>query len=169
VSEPPKNRPLRVTLWTVYGVATVYFCACLFVGVYWGAHVRLGRPPEPAPLASVDDVARQGCERDLEALYRELNERLEATLLSRPARKSSAEWEEWSPSWRARLLAAGARCRLHEGDAPGTVELHRAFRQLSEVHRHYTTLAVQYAKEIGPFADELHQTMRRLDGARSSP
>jgi hypothetical protein len=165
VSDPPKNRPLRVVLWSLYGAATVYFCACLYIGVFFGAREQQGRPPPPAPLAGVDERARQQCARDLGELYRELNERLEATLLSRPARKSSAEWEEWSPSWRARLLASGARCRLEQGDAPGTAELRRSFRKLSEVHRHYTTLAVQYAKEIGPFTDELHQSMQRIEAA----
>jgi hypothetical protein len=165
VSDPPKNRPLRIVLWTAYGVATIFFCACLYLGVYRGARERQGRAPQLSPLASVDAEARRQCTRDLGALYRELNERLEATLLSRPARRSSAEWEQWSPSWRSRLLAAGARCRLQEGDAPGTLELRRAFRELSEVHRHYTTLAVQYAKEIGPSTDELHQSMQRLGGA----
>lgn len=169
MSEPQKNRPLRIALWTAYGVATAYVCAFLCVGVYQGAKERLGRSPPPAALASVDDRARQECGRDLLALYRELNERLEATLLSRPARRSSAEWEKWSPSWRSRLLAAGARCRLQQGDAPGTSELRHAFDQLSEVHRHYTTLAVQYAKEIGPFTDELHQTMRVLGASPGAP
>lgn len=169
MSEPPKNRPLRIALWSAYGVATAYFCGFLYLGVYEGAKERLGRSPAPAPLASVDNRALRECARDLEALYRELNERLEATLLSRPARRSSAEWEAWSPSWRSRLLAAGARCRLQQGDVPGSRELRRAFEQLSEVHRHYTTLAVQYAKEIGPFTDELSQTMRRIGGAAGAP
>lgn len=169
MSEPPKNRPLRIALWTTYGVATAYLCVFLYLGVYRGARERLGRSPPPAALASVDERAREECGRDLVNLYRELNERLEATLLSRPARKSSAEWEAWSPTWRSRLLAAGARCRLQQGDAPGTRELSRAFDQLSEVHRHYTTLAVQYAKEIGPFTDELHQSMRRLGASPHGP
>ncbi len=166
MSDPPKNRLLRAVLWTLYGVATLFVCACLYVGVYLGSRERQGRAPQLAPLASVDAETRRQCARDLGSLYRELNERLEATLFSGPARKSSAEWEQWSPSWRARLVIAGARCRLQKGDAPGTDELRRAFTELSEVHRHYTTLAVQYAKEIGPFTDQLHESMRRLGDGR---
>ena len=82
-----------------------------------------------------------------------------------PAKRSSVEWEAWSPLWRARLLEVGARCRLVEGDAPGALHLKAVYRGLSELHRHYTTLAVQFSKEIGPHADRLRQSM---DLARES-
>jgi len=95
-------------------------------------------------------------------LSTELNDRLDSTLASWPARRSSVEWDDWSPAWRERLLYLGSRCRLEQADVPGTRELADAWRRLSQLHRHYTTLAVQFSKEIGPWADGLHQAMETV-------
>lgn len=121
----------------------------------------MGTAPEPSKKGTVDVSAMSWCMRELDSLSTELNKTLDATLASWPARRSSVEWEDWSPNWRGRLLNVGARCRLSKGDVSGTAELQLAYQRLSELHRHYTTLAVQFSKEIGPHADALNEAMRR--------
>lgn len=129
----------------------------------------MGRPPPSAPRAEVNAAALQWCMRELDALSTELNRRLDATLASWPARRSSVEWEDWSTEWRERLLGVGARCRLEEGDVPAAAHLREAWRRLGELHRNYTTLAVQFSKETGPYADRLHQAMEKARKSTPPP
>jgi hypothetical protein len=167
VKNPPEYRTFRQIVAAIYIAITGVLCVCCIVSTFVGAHARMAVAPAPAPLSQVDDAARLFCMRELDVLSTELNDRLDATLASWPARRSSVEWEDWSPAWRERLLKVAARCRLDEGDAPGTADLRVAFLKLAQLHRHYTTLAVQFSKEIGPYADGLHQAMEKA--RRSSP
>ncbi len=121
----------------------------------------MGSLPPLTPRAEVDADTLSWCMHELEVLSRELNRRLNETLASWPARRSSVQWEDWSPAWRSKLLRLDARCRLSQGDVSGTKELNAAYQRLSELHSHYTTLAVQFSKEIGPSADRLHAAMRK--------
>ena len=61
-------------------------------------------------------------------------------------------------------MAVGAQCRLAQGDAPGARALKPVYDRLVQVHRQYTTLAVQYSKEIGPLVDKLQQGMTNARG-----
>ncbi|MGI5865774.1 MAG: hypothetical protein ACOX6T_27460 [Myxococcales bacterium] len=161
MKNPPEYKPFRVAVAVIYIVVTGFICGCLFYSGYRGAQKRMGEPPELAPREAVDPSAMRRCMAELDDLYAELYGKLEATLSSSPARRSSVEWDEWSPDWRTRLLQAGAPCRLSVGDVPGTAEMKVAYDRLFALHRHYTTLAVQFSKEIGPHSDKLHQAMEK--------
>jgi len=167
VKSPPEYRSFRQVVAAVYIAFAGFFGVCATISSCVGAHARMAVPPAPAPLSEVDGAARTFCMRELDVLSTELNHRLDETLASWPARRSSVEWEDWSPAWRERLLKVGARCRLQQGDAPDTADLAAAWHSLEQLHRQYTTLAVQFSKEIGPFADGLHQAMEKA--RRSSP
>jgi hypothetical protein len=165
VKNPPEYRSFRFGVWAVYIVVAGYLGLCASVSTYVGARKRMGAEPPPAALASVDAAALRGCMADLEKLYTELTERMEATLQSTRARSSSEEWEDWSPQWRQRVLDVGSRCRLEQGDVNGAEPMHHAWHELLALHRHYTTLAVQFSKEIGPFAERMRQTMAKARSA----
>jgi hypothetical protein len=63
----------------------------------------------------------------------------------------------------------GARCRLDQGDVPDARPLKVAYDRLRALHRHYTTMAVQFSKEIGPHADKLERAMVRARQAIAAP
>ena len=159
MKNPPEYHRYRLVVWGSYVILTAVGCLCVAVSVCTSSHARMGIAPPVAALTEVDGAARAWCLKELESLNTELNNRLDAMLSSWPARRSGVEWEDWSPAWRGRLLAVGSRCRLSEGDAPGTRELAVAWERLFELHRHYTTLAVQFSGEIGPHSDKVHHAM----------
>ncbi len=165
VANPPEYRPFRRAAAALYIAAAVFVGLCILSSGFLGARQRMGVEPAPAPLASVDPPALRRCLIDLEGLFNELNDRMEAALQSSKAHLSSQEWEDWSPGWRQRVLDTGARCRLSPGDVPGSQPVAEAFRRLLELHRHYTTLAVQFSKEIGPFAEQTRQALEQARGA----
>lgn len=167
MKNPPEYKPFRTGVIAFYIAFTVFASVCFGLSTGIGAYQRMGRlPPSPAPGA-VDGAALRGCMKELDQLSTELNGRLDATLASWPAKRSSVEWEDWSPAWHQRFLDVGARCRLAEGDVPAAAGLREAWRKLGSLHRHYTTLAVQFSKEIGPNADALHDAMEKA--RRSMP
>jgi hypothetical protein len=161
VKSPPEYKPVRNALWAVYIAAASFLAVCLGVAALRGAQARMGSAPEPAPASSVDAAAVAACMGELQALYVELNERLNSAVGTLPAKRSSAEWEDWSPQWRARRLAVGARCRLEERDVPAARPLVEPYQRLGQLHRHYTTLAVQFSKETGPHSDALFEAMKQ--------
>lgn len=169
MKNPPEYRPLRKALWALYITGAAFCCVCVLVAGLRGALARMGRAPEPAPREAVDAAAVAGCLGELQALHGELNERLNSTIGILPAKRSSAEWEDWSPQWRARRLAVGARCRLEEGDVAVAHPLKEAYERLGQLHRHYTTLAVQFSKETGPHSEALFQAMKKAREAVAVP
>jgi hypothetical protein len=164
-----QDRWPRRSVLAAYILVAGFLCTCITVSVYRGARARMAESPPLAPIQSVDRVTLAWCMSQLDALFLEQNERLDATLASQPARRSSVEWEDWSPQWRERLLQVGARCRLSRGDAEGSRKLKAVYDRLLELHRHYTTLAVQFSKEIGPYSDTLHQALEKARESVSHP
>ncbi|MGC4114080.1 MAG: hypothetical protein QM765_05360 [Myxococcales bacterium] len=161
MKNPPEYKRFRTGVAAAYVAVAVVSSVCAAVSAGIGAYERMGRPPASVVREKVDAVALAGCMKDLDQLSTELNNRLDATLASWPARRSSVEWEDWSPAWHQRFLDVGAHCRLAEGDVPAAAALREAWSRLGALHRHYTTLAVQFSKEIGPNADALHDAMER--------
>jgi len=161
VKNPPEYKRYRLGVAVAYFAVTGFAGACLLVSSFQGARARMGIVPEMPPAASVGQAQLVSCFEQLEGLRAELKMQMDATLASSPARLSSSGWDDWSPGWRQRLLNAGAQCRLSVGDVPGSAELKQVYEGLSELHRHYTTLAVQFSKEIGPHSDRLSQAVDR--------
>lgn len=162
---PSAHSKLRLAAWGAFGLVATAICVCALISGYRGAHARMGQAPNPAPRGAVTPEVIGACDRDLEALWKELNARLDATLSSSPARRSGAEWSDWSPGWRTNLLTVGARCRLDAADVPGARPVARVYRGLLALHRHYTTLVYQFSNEIGPHSDRLR---REIEAARAS-
>lgn len=156
----PKN-PVRLVLYALYVALVAYVAVVLLTGAWQGARAHQGDRPLPAPRERVDEAARASCLAELEALYAELRLRLETLFVSLPARQSGVEWEAWSPAWRTRLLDVSARCRLDENDVPEAAPLRAAYLGLDRLHRHYTTLSVQFSQEIGPYSDQLNEAMTK--------
>ena len=166
---PPEYRAWRRAVLAGYIAISGYASVCALVATAKGAYARMGTLPQSAAAEQVDEPALQWCFTELEGLSGELNRRLDAALAAWPARRSSADWEDWSPEWRQRLLRVGARCRLEEGDVPRAADLREAYLRLTQLHRQYTTLAVQFSKEIGPWADSVHQAMEKARASLHPP
>ena len=169
MKNPPEYKRFRTIVVAVYIAVTVSISILAAISGGLGAYARMGKAPESAPRAEVDANALAGCMSELDLLSTELNRRLDSTLASWPARRSSVEWEDWSPAWQQRLRDVGARCRLEEQDVPAAARLRVAWKRLAQLHRHYTTLAVQFSKEIGPNADALHDAMEQARKSVASP
>jgi hypothetical protein len=165
VKNPPEYRAFRFAAWSLYFVATAFACGCLLVSVYSGARERMGQASAVAPVEAVDVSALRGCMHDLDALHAELTEQLDFIRTTPRATQLAGSWEKWSPGWRQRLIATGARCRLTRGDVPGASALKAAYDRLGSLHGHYTTLVTQFAKEIGPISERLQAAM---EAARKS-
>ncbi|MGI5863447.1 MAG: hypothetical protein ACOX6T_15525 [Myxococcales bacterium] len=159
VKNPPEYRPFRLALWALYISAALFIVGTLAVNCFFLSRERMGVGGEPAAVEAVDAAALAGCMSELQVLYAELSGQMNQTIGSQPARSSRLQWEDWSPGWRTRLRAVGARCRLETGDVPGAKAIKEAYDRLGLLHRHYTTLAVQFSKEIGPHADKLYKAM----------
>lgn len=165
MKNPPEYRPFRLALWALYISAALFIVATLAVNGFFLARERMGVGGEPAAVEAVDAAALTACMGELQVLHAELNAQMNQTLGSQPARTGRLQWEDWSPGWRTRLLAVGARCRLETGDVPAAKAIKEAYDRLGLLHRHYTTLAVQFSKEIGPHSEKLFKAM---ESARKS-
>lgn len=162
---PRTRNPFRLLFNALYIALVAYTAIVLLMGAWKGARTHQGDRPDPVPRESVNETMRAACVSDLEELHAELRSRLETIFVRTPAqssaRKANVEWEAWSPAWRARLLDVGARCRLEENDVPEAAPIRAAYLGLGQLHRHYTTLSVQFSQEIGPSSDRLNAAMEK--------
>lgn len=155
------SRASKLAVWAVYLGVTGFVGLAVTVGVLRSSYERMGRPTAPNTAVTASDL--RACLDGLNTLYVELNARLQAVPVTPPGPDQSQRWDEWTPPWRARLLALGGRCRLDDDPPPEAASLAVAYRRLGKLHGHYTTHVVQFAREIGRLADE---TRRALAEAR---
>ncbi len=96
------------------------------------------------------------CQTRLTELNAELKAKMNDVFAATPARHSNeTTWETWSPGWRDKLMRVSSLCRLEENDVPVAQPLHQPYLDLIQLHRLYTTLAVQFAQGTGPTSDRL--------------
>jgi hypothetical protein len=156
-------RLARIAAWLIYLGVSGFVAVCLIIGVYGSARDSVGRPPPVNADVRPGDLA--GCAAGLDALFVELNERLQAVPAATPGAAQEEAWEAWIPTWRRRLLTIGSQCRLISGTPPEALALRDAYTELDQVQALFTTHVVQFAREIGPRAD---RTRAALENARKS-
>src|SRR5579863_4495264 len=156
-------RVARIAAWLVYLGVAGFLAVALIASVYSSASESVGRPPPVNAEVSAGDLA--GCAAALDALFAELNERLQSVPSATPAATQEESWDAWIPTWRRRLLTVGSQCRLISATPPEALALRDAYHELDRLEAQYTTHVVQYAREIGPGAD---RTRAALAKARES-
>jgi hypothetical protein len=136
---------------------TGFLGIALTVSVFLSARREVGQPPPSNLVVTQEDL--RACADGLDELFSELTERLRAVPAATPGASQDEVWATWMPTWRKQLLAIGARCRLLEGTPEDARPLREAYVRLDKLQWLYTTHVVQYAREIGPRADETRASL----------
>ena len=136
----------------------VYFAAVLLgIGLFAGSVMRNLKGPErprsAGPLPT--RAALRVCMADLDALYREQNQRAWALGTELEDLDPVGAWVAWSRTWELRLDDLSDRCRLDqegEDDGGARAELAGARDALLALHRVYAAQVNRFALEKGDLA-----------------
>ena len=163
----PRYRPYRASLWILYFGAIALGVGILVVSV--GRQLR--GPPRRGPAGPPSTrAALRVCMTDLDALFREQNERALALAaqIERPAPFEA--WGEWARGWEARVGDLSDRCGL-DADDPKQMghkertEMAAARDAILAVHRAYSVYVQRFAAEHG---DLVRAASEALAHARSA-
>ncbi len=158
----PKLRPYRAAAWIAY-FGVIALLAVLVVGSI--ARNLWGRPRPVAATGAVPTrSALRLCLADLEALYREQNERAWALGAGFEAPDPLRAWADWARGWEERLEDLSDRCRLDVTD-PGErwhaerTEMAAARDALLALHRVYNAQVNRFAEEHADLAHAAAESM----------
>ncbi len=150
----PALRRYRLAMWVTYfGVVLLGFGL-----VARSVAVSLRGPGRPARVegALPTRAALRVCLLDLEALYREQNQRAWALGTEFEGSDPLGAWNVWSRDWERTVDDLADRCRLDEGgpgvDATARGELAAARDAMVALHRVYAAQVNRFAKEEGDLA-----------------
>lgn len=149
----PRSRPYRAALWVAYFMVILVGIAIMSISI--GRSLR--GPSRPARTAGPlpTRAALRVCLLDLEALYREQNQRAWTLGLDLEDRDPIGVWNTWSHEWEHRVDDLADRCRLdtHSGeDAAARAELAAARDALLALHRAYAAQVNRFAQEHADLA-----------------
>lgn len=117
--------------------------------------------PDRPPAAEQPLTVRE-CIDGADHLWRDL-ERHRKDLLALPAGKIDEAWYAFRLDWLTRMRATEARCAL---DSRSREPLETLFKRLEKVLDLYTTHAIQYSGEVGPWVEKFEQALAE---ARQDP
>lgn len=149
----PKLRPYRAAMWVTYFVALL-----LGIGLFTGSVMRNLRGPDRPPRTAgplPTRAALRACMGDLEALYREQNERAWALGSELEQPDPIGRWVAWAKGWELRVDDLSDRCRLDQGsgqDSGARAELAGARDALLALHRVYAAQVNRFAQEKADLA-----------------
>lgn len=154
----PQLRLYRRLFQGAHGVVALVFCSLLAAGVWKGIREVRPRPTESAPVgACVEEAAR---------LRGELLERLASFPSAASAAEEGRAFENWSVTYRGRLMDARARCRRPEGATEAQAAAIRdAFDAVVRTLDLSAIAASHWARHLGPSLDE---TTRAIEAARKA-
>lgn len=156
----PALRPYRFAMWIVYFATTF-----LGVGIMTYSVARhLRGPPRPAPSRELPTrAALRLCLQDLEALYREQNQRAWALGVEFEGKNPLGTWNDWSRKWERQVEDLGERCRLDASDRGEgyreRTELAAARDAMLSLHRAYQAQVNRFAQEEGDLASAAAEAM----------
>lgn len=153
----PRLRPFRVAAHGVYLVVVVAFCLLIIMSVYRA--MRAMTPPRRPPAE--ETLAVKECVEIARNLFRELDDQRKGLSEKAPAAHSDRAWTRFRVDWLERLRLAESRCAVEGRSRP---ELNDVFDRLDRLMSLHTIHAVQYAGEIGPSVDRLHQALEAAQG-----
>jgi hypothetical protein len=166
-AKDPRFRNYRIAAYAVYLLIVCTFCLAVIVSV-----ARSVRAMTPARRASSETTLTvRECLQRAEALWTELE--MHRKDLANPRRNKTqevdGEWSQFRVDWVDRFRILEAECAV---ESRARESLAKAFHQLDRVMDLYTTHAVQYAGEVGPAVDGLHEALneaKRDPGAGRLP
>jgi hypothetical protein len=158
----PRFRPYRVALWVLY-FGVIALLVTLFVTSI--ARDLRGRPRRAAPAGALPTrTALRVCFTDLEALYREQNQRAWALGAGFEGPDPLAQWAYWAPRWEEQVEDLSDRCRLDvtapkEEFLEERTEMAAARDAMLALHRAYTAHVNRFAQEDGDLARAAAEAM----------
>jgi hypothetical protein len=147
----PRYRPYRTSLWVIYFVALVLGVGTLIGSVARHLRADARRAPSGPPPTR---AALRVCLSELEALYREQNQRAWGLAAEMEHQAPFQRWTEWSRGWETRVADLSDRCGL-DAQAPGQQGLHErtemaaARDAMMALHRAYAIEVTRFASDHG--------------------
>jgi len=168
---PPRDaryRPYRIAAWIFYFGAIVVLVG-LFVTSVARNLASHPRRREGAPGSALPTRASlRVCMDDLDALYREQNERAWALGSHFEGRNPLVTWTDWAPRWEERVDDVADRCAL---DATGgewaaeRADMAAARDAMLALHRAYTAQVNRFAAE---YSDLARAAVEAMEHAREA-
>ena len=149
----PRYRRFRAALWVLYfGIALGG--SALFA---WSVAQHLRGPPRPAATGALPTrAALRLCMIDLDALYREQNQRAWALGVEFEGRDPLGTWNTWAQGWERKVDDLADRCRLDASDGGdgqrARTEMAAVRDALKALHRAYQAQVNRFAEEEGDLA-----------------
>ena len=144
----PRLKPYRFAMWVVYFAVALLGIGLTIASV--AGHLRGPRRPTPA-AALPTRAALRLCLVDLEALYREQNQRAWALGTEFEGPDPLATWSAWARKWEAQVEDLSERCRL---DAPDRGEGYRERAEMAGARDAMRALHRAYQAQVNRFAQE---------------
>ncbi len=144
----PGLRPYRFAMWVVY-----FGVALLGIGIMVASVAKnLRGPPRPPPTGALPTrAALRNCLADLEALYREQNQRAWALGTEFEGPDPLGTWHTFARRWESQVQDLTDRCRL---DSPDRGEGHRERMELAAARDAMLALHRAYQAQVNRFAQE---------------
>jgi hypothetical protein len=150
----PALRRYRAAMWALY-----FGVVLLGIGLFTasvGRSLRVPARPVRTTGALPTRAALRVCLLDLEALYREQNQRAWALGTEFEGPDPLGTWNAWSRVWERKVSDLADRCRLDDGasggDATARGELAAARDAMMALHRAYAAQVNRFAEEEGDLA-----------------
>ena len=156
----PRLRPFRAVMWIAYLLAIALAVTAMVASI--GRSLSGTRPPSKGALPT--RAAARVCADELDALYRELNQRAWKLGGEIGGKDAVSRFDAWSLEWEQRLEDLGDRCRLDvsagaPGDFPGREELAQARDAVLALHRAYRAQVNRFAVEQAELARAAAQAL----------
>ncbi|HET9594680.1 MAG TPA: hypothetical protein VFP65_03815 [Anaeromyxobacteraceae bacterium] len=152
---PPRDptlRPYRGALWVLYFAVLLVSIGLTALSIAQALR-EPARPRAQGPLPT--RAVLRVCMTELEALYREQNQRAWALGSEFEGPDPLATWQQWSIDWEERVRDLGDRCRLDDAggeDAAARAELAAARDALRALNHAYAAQVNRFAQEKGDLA-----------------
>ena len=149
----PRFRPFRAFMWVVYLLAIALAVTAMVLSIT--RNLTGSRPPAKGALPT--RAASRVCAEELDALYRDLNQRAWKLGGEIGAADAVERFGTWSLEWEQRLEDLGDRCRLdvpsgQQGEFAGRAELAQARDAVLALHRAYRAQVNRFAGEQAELA-----------------
>lgn len=148
-----------MAVWAIYFMAVGVFSSLVIYSV-----VKSVLTMTPKPRVDADrTLSVHECLGLADALFTELEGHRRALSDVKPVKLSAQDWVSFRQGWVQRLRDAQSTCAV---ESRSRTDLRELFERLDRLMDLYTTHAVQYAGEVGPFVDGFREAM---DKARKDP
>jgi len=158
----PRYRPYRIAVWILYFTAIAVLVGLFVTSIARNLASHPRRREGTGDSALPTRASLRVCMDDLDALYREQNERAWALGSRFEGRNPLAAWSDWAPRWEERVDDVADRCALDStaGEwAPERADMAAARDAMLALHRAYTAQVNRFAEEHADLARAAAEAM----------